>query len=286
MAQNDYLPIVSPNHQWIGRGYFPISSGFDPVPPPAIIIEFEEAPEMFEGKLYHRLRYKYPTFPFNNDWQDSEYIFREENGKMFAVNTEYNPTEFLIFDISAEVGDTISIGLENGEDFPVVILSDSSIVTDDGLTRKLIEVYCFYEKRTWVEGIGAAPYGLFDVSATLVSTDVSSPSLFCFLVDNERIWSVVPDTAECYTIVSVEDHPTFGHTRLYPNPTTDVLTIDMDGYQDIFSYDILSLTGAHIRKGMAYPGEQILVQDLAPGMYILRLQARGGAEVVLKWVRE
>jgi hypothetical protein len=289
--EDDYLPIISAKHQWIGYGDFPWWWGSIWESAPPIVMEFVEEPELVQGTLYHRLRYKNPTSTINNDWVEADYLFREESGKLYAIEDKVFFNEILIMDMSANIGDTITLNrideFQGVDDYMVVVTDEEIIISNDGKERKKlsVELVNWIHNTIWIEGIGAIYYQ-FDVEGTIQNTHIGSPFVTCFLVDGERIWSTVADTAECYTIVSVEDHPTFGHIRLYPNPTTDVLTIDMDGYQDIFSYDILSLTGAHIRKGMAYPGEQILVQDLAPGMYILRLQARGGAEVVLKWVRE
>jgi hypothetical protein len=73
--------------------------------------------------------------------------------------------------------------------------------------------------------------------------------------------------------------------RLFPNPTKNVLKVELKGYEhDRFSYAILDVTGKRVAKGELKNG-QIDLTPLSTGSYTLELQGKSGVSHI-QFVKE
>jgi ASPIC and UnbV/FG-GAP-like repeat len=88
---------------------------------------------------------------------------------------------------------------------------------------------------------------------------------------------VVQDTSTSLIVLSE------GTLRAYPNPTSDVLNIEVDNSIDLSAgvlFAIRSIDGRRIRSGNWSPDEQISMRGLAPGIYNVELVGGGVLGVV------
>jgi hypothetical protein len=73
--------------------------------------------------------------------------------------------------------------------------------------------------------------------------------------------------------VAVEDIQHAMEVKVFPNPATDVLTLEMPGYTAENDYQIISLLGKTLLTGKLYNRITIDIRELPAGQYILRLRA-------------
>lgn len=79
-----------------------------------------------------------------------------------------------------------------------------------------------------------------------------------------------------YTM-DVKDGTLTHNMRIYPNPATDILTIDMgEPFNHDIQIDIYNFMGERVKSVTLPPGQQtIAVDDLRNGVYLLRAEGRG-----------
>jgi hypothetical protein len=95
---------------------------------------------------------------------------------------------------------------------------------------------------------------------------------------NVQIDSVGPTPTKVNTISSA---PTL---HIYPNPTNDILYIDIV-YNA--SYRMLSIVGQEIKEGTLNGGHNsIPVQSLPPGIYMLEITSNDGQKTVSKIIKQ
>ncbi len=58
--------------------------------------------------------------------------------------------------------------------------------------------------------------------------------------------------------------------RVYPNPATTFFAVDYEGSQQKFEYFIYDMTGRIAQSGYSFPGDKIEIQQMLPGIYLLR----------------
>lgn len=132
----------------------------------------------------------------------------------------------------------------------------------------------------------AYPFALGTVGSIIRSNANSSLSFYYFWYD----WEVtaakecISDRSEAIVTVSVGIDE-FGEERLsiWPNPTNDVLFVEVKGAQTDLVMDISDITGRTIMQGsidtadLAQGRAVIDVSELAKGDYVLRLSGENGA---------
>lgn len=194
----------------------------------------------------------------SNPWTQGYY--REQDGKLFYISGA-NSSEELVFDMSANVGDTIHIV---SGDYDIPLRVDSVYYKEDmqGLKRKHIRVRCTkYEPVTleWVEGLGAVSefFGLCAVDGFYFSIACVYKNDVQFF-SNEKFDSCWYST-EVSTIDAKNKQVSF-----YPNPTHDRLFIS--GVQGEISGGVYSLYG---QKLLPVNGKTIELSSLPEGVYIV-----------------
>ncbi|NOQ72763.1 MAG: T9SS type A sorting domain-containing protein, partial [Crocinitomix sp.] len=69
---------------------------------------------------------------------------------------------------------------------------------------------------------------------------------------------------------------------VYPNPASDLVTITLDG---TFNYELTTINGDVVLKGNGFNSEEIALDALANGMYMINIYA-GDKSTVIKLVKE
>ncbi len=86
-------------------------------------------------------------------------------------------------------------------------------------------------------------------------------------------------------VTSLPSHGLAANVRVYPNPATDILYVDMPKDAGGFAqYEIFDLQGRLLVRGRLH-GNSIDVSGFSQGMYILTIET-GGQRHSVKWVRE
>jgi hypothetical protein len=98
--------------------------------------------------------------------------------------------------------------------------------------------------------------------------------------DAQLCGPVATDTIEILDLSSVGFEEFSGmEVKIYPNPTSGMITVEMHMDKDEVSMEILSLAGQIILSKQAYPAGGVLretldVSDLSKGMYMLRIDGQ------------
>jgi len=94
---------------------------------------------------------------------DIKYLIRYDNGEMYSRNILVS-TEFLLFDFSAEVGDTVDIDQYSGFAGKYIVESTEPIELKTGQIVKKLNVSRGNKIYSWVEGVGFQSMGLIPTS--------------------------------------------------------------------------------------------------------------------------
>ncbi len=210
-------------------------------------------------------------------------------------------TEFLLYDFSLEVGDTISAGVfldgevPYGGGYPhsIVIykfictsLSDSLIMLNDSSLRKRIYMDIVLpigeNNQYWIESIGSTN-GIFSSSAhSYIPYEFPSLRLLCYSVNDiplikfpEFDYDEFPDDCYCIgDIRNINEYILIPEIKMYPNPVHDILTLEIANINIVFPYRItlLDILGKEL-QWIDINDKQIKINlsYLNKGLYIIRI---------------
>ncbi|MCP4443173.1 MAG: T9SS type A sorting domain-containing protein [Aureispira sp.] len=210
----------------------------------------------------------YYTTYYNNSSTDSTlhgvgsgylpWLLREDtlNKKIYRYSTIDN-TEELVFDFNLKQGDTTHTGKVVSK-----VLYESVNNTTDTVLRRTIYFQgpLHYEK--WIEGIGSNYEGFYLEYYQCQNPPPPYPP-FSYSFSNESI--------SCLTS-SVRHTPVVSKSiNIFPNPTTDRLTIQMENTETPFYYRIYTIEGLLVQKGELVNNSIELKNDIK-GLMILQLQ--------------
>jgi hypothetical protein len=82
-------------------------------------------------------------------------------------------------------------------------------------------------------------------------------------------------------VLGVSDNSMVSTIRLYPNPTNE--TISISGFEEAANFQMYTTTGAKILVGVVKPNEPIAIDNLASGMYYIKIE---GIAQSLKFIKE
>ena len=189
-------------------------------------------------------------------------------------------------------------GYENGQSlYTVYENSDSLITISDGSTRRriLLEITwgVDYWNDVWIEGIGRLN-GFNDQAG--FETDVPLKMLLCYSDNNGATYQTG------YDFDGSDDCFNYGHgggdvperemlkVKIYPNPTDDVLFIELSGGAEISNialYDLQGrVVGANNHSPLQGMATTLDVKSVPAGIYILRVTDTEGKEYHRKIVRK
>jgi hypothetical protein len=193
-------------------------------------------------------------------------LLREEDSKVWET---YNGnSEILLYDFTANVGDT----LRYGEFEESMVVDSISIENIGGVDRKKfwfgLEHDWFwgpYALETWIEGIGSDMgllySGWFDVTGGYTRA-------LCFHQNGELIWQN-PEYDAC-VITSVEEIND-KVISVYPNPAMEIVTIDGVEAAEVQVYNGLGQTVKTVQGS-----NEINVSGLPAGIYSIRVTMNDG----------
>ncbi|TVQ42835.1 MAG: T9SS C-terminal target domain-containing protein [Saprospirales bacterium] len=261
-----YFKYVSPNNTWTTVGFSIIDGKYS-----SFRYRFGPDSIAFEDQWYFYLQGS--GTETGDNWSNIG-LFREINGVVYGIE---NDEEHVFMDFNLEVGDQITIPMLSFDNsFDYNVLEVDSIELLDGSLRKRLLLECSEIEEIsvyFVEGLGSLSSYLGFVACFF---DLES-KLLCFYQNGEIIY-LDENYDECWITTSVTDIHSQG-INIYPNPTTDFLTIEFDDapVQEI-AFKAYDYTGKLIRN-FHHSGFQshyrIEVSDFSPGFYYLSWELDG-----------
>ena len=190
------------------------------------------------------------------------------NRKVFFIPKTTN-TEQLLYDFNMQVGDTVKGYTAAPPSSPDKVISIDSVMTSLGFRKRWNINTCY--GISLIEGIGSM-YGLIEKSPGCV-TDQAYYSLVCFQQNGAGVYPAFSANCSMVTGVNSQD-ALLPEIKLYPNPASDILNIELPEIENIGSANIqvYNYLGAEMRSSFmaVSPGNgKIDVSALPKGIYMI-----------------
>ena len=202
-------------------------------------------------------------------------VLREDDGKVWERLN--NQREILLYDFTANVGDTLRCGLW-ADEYYYYIVDSISVEHIGGVDRKMLwfglEYTWFHPTaaETWIEGIGSDLGLLYSESAGICGAYYCT---LCFHQNDELIWQN-PNYDDC-TFDAVGENSFANEIFVCPNPAKDLLNINFADDNECQSVEIYSLDGRLlISQNDIF--ETINIANLTPGLYLIKVRMNDGKE--------
>jgi hypothetical protein len=111
---------------------------------------------------------------------------------------------------------------------------------------------------------------LTDIHLLVGTTGGDSNDKTCMNYGDEDLWGLTLNS----TLEVTEIH-TSPSIKLYPNPTSNFITIENNNSEQFLSIDLLDYAGKHI-KSFKPNNTSINLSDLNPGIYLLQMSTEKG----------
>ena len=87
-------------------------------------------------------------------------------------------------------------------------------------------------------------------------------------------------------LLSIKEYTNNSKINVYPNPTNNFITIqNLDNVIGNFEYKILDFTGKIITKNYSKFNEQISIESLTSGNYIIQIETENGQKLIKKLIK-
>ena len=205
--------------------------------------------------------------------------------QVFMKNYYHTPDEYLLYDFSFDVGDSIVYNYQGINKFFVV--STDSITLQNNKKRKVWHLewdhnppLCWENKEdTWIEGIGSIN-GLFYPGCNFGTTY----KLLCYFENEQIAYSQLPGDTVCFASNVNIDESIITKIRVFPNPTEGVVFIECHDncfYDEIFIHNIYQQLVFYSSSMTS----SINLTDLPKGVYLLHFVKDGANMKTVKIVR-
>ena len=266
----DYEPIIQEGNEWHTLDVI-VNPGFPPNHHYSTLIHWISDDTLVEG-----VRYTKVLETRNGEGTPRlAALLREENGNVWKRESS---TDLLLYDFTAQVGDTVRFG-DFAESFVVDSISFEQI---GGVDRKKIWFGLEYDItgepyaiETWTEGIGSDMGLLF--SGWFYATGGYYQAL-CFHQNGELLWQ-----NEYYgtCMIDAVDEMDISPISLYPNPTSDVVHIEGVEAAEVLVYNSIGQLVKTLQNS-----NEISAADLPEGLYLLWITDIEGIRHVARMVKE
>lgn len=208
-------------------------------------------------------------------------LLREDDGKVWERLN--NQREILLYDFTANVGDTLWCGLW-ADEYHYNIVDSISIEHIGGVDRKKfwfgLEYGWFGTAATeiWIEGIGSDLGLLYSGSAGISGAYYCT---LCFHQNDELIWQN-PNYDDC-TFDAVGEN--IGVKKvLYPNPTRGTIKMEAENIRNVAIYnDLGEIVFETETSGNTFEYD---FRDKKSGLYIMKVRMSDGSEFTERIVKE
>lgn len=270
LKAQDYEPMIQEGNEWHTLDVI-VNPGFPPYDHYTTLVHWISDDTLVEG-----VRYTKVLETRNGEGTPRlAALLREENGKVWKRESS---TDLLLYDFTAQVGDTVRFG-DFAESFVVDSISFEQI---GGVDRKKIWFGLEYDItgepyaiETWTEGIGSDMGLLF--SGWFYATGGYYQAL-CFHQNGELLWQ-----NEYYgtCMIDAVEEMDISPISLYPNPTSDVVQIEGVEAAEVLVYNSIGQLVKTLQNS-----NEISAADLPEGMYLLWITDIEGIRHVARMVKE
>ena len=242
---------------------------------------------LLSGKSYHKIINRTP----NNKNQPTHYGggIREENGKVYyKPNADTTDNEFLLYDFSLNVGDTIRSTYPNSvlSKKPVIMRIDT-IELQNGEKRKNFHTQFF----SYIEGIGS-PAGFFSVlnSGEICTCDPEySNVLVCFKKGNTNLYTnnTWCSDGSCCDVLMANAKVAEDVFKVVVNQSNDKINVYAVSSLQQSKFELLDIKGCVLIQSPLSQNENTIgIENLDKGLYLYRIIANGALVKAGKLVKQ
>jgi len=198
-------------------------------------------------------------------------FMREDTDKKVWLRMPSDEEEFLAYDFSIGVGDSVLVGMNNTEYLRVDSISE--IVINQSQRKKfwLSAInYPSYYKETWIEGIGSSK-GICWSGSVLV---VGGRFWLLCMYENEILTYINPNYESCYLITEINEIEDLS-LEIYPNPAKNLLFIKNTENLTITSIALYNAKGQLIRQ-FDKMLDQFDISGISSGCYTFQIVTKTG----------
>lgn len=210
--------------------------------------------------------------------QNGYYYLRQDTaGKVYGL-INADSAEYLIYDFSKQAGDSFITNLPLNWHGEIKIMIDSTAVIFEGLTRKTQYVTLTTSlgvlKDVFVEGIGAINGFFAAPGIEYTIYDGPDYTLLCFSEQANLVYHN-PSYNTCTfdsTWLSINETLTKNTVQVYPNPSSNVITVALTEPYQQATFTLTDLTGSVLLQ-QTLTAKQTLVDitGIATGAYIYNI---------------
>ena len=258
----DYEPIIQEGNEWHTLDVI-VTPGFPPNDYYSTLVHWLSDDTLVDG-----VRYTKVLETRNGEGTPRlATLLREENGKVWKRKSA---TDILIYDFTAQVGDTLRFG--DFQEFDYFVVDSISIEQIGGTDRRKFWFGLEYDFmgepvaiETWTEGIGSDMGLLF--SGWYYTTGGYYKAL-CFHQNEELVWQ--NDYYGTCMIDAVEEEVAPA-VSVYPNPASETVRIEGIGPAEVQLHNALGQLVKTVENT-----HEINVAGLPQGVYLLRIRDEEG----------
>lgn len=258
----DYEPIIQEGNEWHTLDVI-VNPGFPPNDYYSTLVHWLSDDTLVDG-----VRYTKVLETRNGEGTPRlATLLREENGKVWKRKSA---TDILIYDFTAQVGDTLRFG--DFQEFDYFVVDSISIEQIGGTDRRKFWFGLEYDFmgepvaiETWTEGIGSDMGLLF--SGWYYTTGGYYKAL-CFHQNEELVWQ--NDYYGTCMIDAVEEEVAPA-VSVYPNPASETVRIEGIGPAEVQLHNALGQLVNTVENT-----HEINVAGLPQGVYLLRIRDEEG----------
>ena len=193
------------------------------------------------------------------------------NKKIYVVLTD-STTEHILYDFSLQVGDTISSVLHTltagclGFNTETIYLIDTIQVNGNDHRVFHYQGSCVGTDGSYIEGIGSE-FGLLFPNLK----DIQESHLNCLKINNQSYYPYANVTCTLPTI-SVNDLDQLLDISIFPNPTSEILTISLPENSLTTEAHLFDAAGKELKRFMVSAGDNRLnVAAFKTGTYLIQM---------------
>jgi hypothetical protein len=268
-----YIPFPNNNATWVNYHYY--FGGEWTTPTINVAVQIENFCVHNEDTIINSLTYTKLNY-CNGDYRGA---LRDNGGQVFFVSND-SLHEMLLYDFTVDIGDTLTDVFFNDNWIDTLYISNITSVTIGAVVRKKIHLSLssggFGEMSDhWIEGVGCSAGLLVDpflnqnISGTYARLECFSTNDSIFNPQSNFYYSGSGSCDLNYlSLNGSADAPIL----LFPNPTSDVITIQLPNSDEVCEIkicntkgEVVNLTNAEINQSQI----EIAFQDLPAGLYFI-----------------
>ena len=275
-SQNEsYIPIINPEHTWSILADYTAGGGNLQ----SFYLRIGDTIILKNGKEYHKIYQTYDSTGLEDNWNQIGFLSEDIETKQCRF-MNMNSDEGLIYDFSANVGDTLNMWNTMHQNVPVdvVVLEKDSVLIGGFYRNRLNIMIIPYPGVTeyWIEGVGSTE-GLLFSAYTLIGVNYF---LLCFF-ENDELTYHLDEHETCY----------YGHNagiddfiekkddiQIWPNPAKEWTSFNytLPGNETEGVIIITDVTGKIIETIIVSEnhGQRIWnTENINPGVYYYTLKS-------------